>query len=62
MNSRRELPASRVLQAQFRREMFNMTNRPNWGAPNHSLGGSSFGVITPASSRRILQAGLKLYW
>ena len=46
--------------AQFRWEMFNMTNTPNWALPNDSLGGASFGVITSASSRRIMQLGLKL--
>jgi hypothetical protein len=48
--------------AQFRWEMFNMTNTPNWGAPNDAVGGGSFGVITSASSRRIMQLGMKLYW
>jgi hypothetical protein len=48
--------------AQFRWEMFNLTNTPNWGAVNESLGGTSFGVITTATSRRIMQLGLKLYW
>jgi hypothetical protein len=48
--------------AQFRLEMFNMTNTPNWAVPNDVLGSTSFGVITSASSRRIMQAGLKLYW
>jgi hypothetical protein len=48
--------------AQFRVEMFNMTNTPQWALPNDSLGGGSFGVITAASSRRIMQVGLKIYW
>ena len=48
--------------AQFRWEMFNMTNTPYWGAPNDAVGGTSLGVISSASSRRIMQAGLKLYW
>lgn len=47
---------------QFRWEMFNMTNTPNWALPNDNLGGNAFGVITAANSRRIMQAGLKLYW
>ena len=46
--------------AQVRWEMFNMTNTPNWALPNDTLGGASFGVITSASSRRIMQLGLKL--
>jgi hypothetical protein len=48
--------------AQFRWEMFNMMNTPAWGNPSDVLGGTSFGVITSASSRRIMQLGLKLYW
>ena len=48
--------------AQFRWEMFNMTNTPKWGNPDEALGGSSFGEITTATSRRIMQLGLKLYW
>jgi hypothetical protein len=48
--------------AQFRWEMFNMTNTPNWAPPNDTFGGTSFGVITSASSRRIMQLGLKLYF
>lgn len=50
--------------AQFRLEMFDMTNTPNFASPNDSFGGTSFGVITSATatSRRIMQAGLKLYW
>jgi len=35
-----------------------MTNTPNWGNVNEALG-ASFGVITRASSRRIMQLGLK---
>jgi hypothetical protein len=48
--------------AQLRWEMFNMTNTPNWGNVNESLGGTSFGIITTATSRRIMQLGLKVYW
>ena len=47
--------------AQFRWEMFNMTNTPVWGLPATSLGGPNFGIITTASSRRIMQFGLKIY-
>ena len=44
--------------------MFNTTNTPYFGAPNDSFGGTAFGVVTTASatSRRIMQAGLKVYW
>jgi hypothetical protein len=47
---------------QFRWEMFNTFNTPQFGLPNTALGGGSFGVITAAGSKRIMQAGLKVYW
>ena len=48
--------------AQVRWEAFNFTNTPNWNLPNESLGNGQFGLITGASSRRIMQLGAKLYW
>jgi hypothetical protein len=47
--------------AQLRWEMFNMSNTPVWGLPATSLLGPNFGIITTASSRRIMQFGLKIY-
>jgi hypothetical protein len=47
---------------QFRWEMFNSFNTPVFGLPATALGGSSFGIITSASSKRIMQGGLKIYW
>ena len=47
--------------AQFRWEAYNTANTPLFGAPNGGLGNSNFGIST-ATSRRIMQLGLKLYW
>jgi hypothetical protein len=48
--------------AQFRWELFNTFNTPQFGLPNQDLGGGSFGTVTGAGGRRIMQFGLKLYW
>ncbi len=47
---------------QFRWEMFNFINHPNWNLPNQTMGSSGFGWITGASGRRIMQFGMKLYF
>ncbi|MCZ2149989.1 MAG: TonB-dependent receptor [Bryobacterales bacterium] len=45
---------------QFRAEMFNATNHPNWGTPGATLGTASFGLVTSNSNLpRQLQMGLK---
>jgi len=48
--------------AQFRWELFNTFNTPQFGLPNQDLGGGSFGNVVGAGGRRIMQFGLKLYW
>jgi len=45
---------------QFRSEFFNAFNHPGWGVPGHSMGSSSFGVVSSANAPRIIQFGLKL--
>jgi hypothetical protein len=50
---------------QFRSEMFNAFNHPNFGGPNGSgiaLGSQTFGVITRGDIARQIQFGLKVYW
>jgi hypothetical protein len=47
---------------QFRWEMFNFTNTPQWGLPAQTTGSSNFGWLTGAGGRRIMQFGLKLYF
>jgi hypothetical protein len=46
----------------FRWELFNTFNTPQFSLPQQDLGGGSFGIITGATGRRIMQFGLKLYW
>jgi hypothetical protein len=48
--------------AQFRWETLNTFNTPNWGVPSTQLGAGTFGIVTSAGGRRIMQFGLKLYW
>src|SRR5262249_59514835 len=48
------------LRLQFRGEFFNFFNHANLGAPAASVNSPNFGVITSASSPRIVQLGLKL--
>lgn len=50
---------------QFRGEMFNAFNHPNFGGPNGSnrvFGSPSFGVIGRGDIARQIQLGLKIYW
>ena len=47
---------------QFRGEMFNAFNRPNFGIPGTTFGNPRFGVINRAAPGRIVQFGLKLYF
>jgi hypothetical protein len=45
---------------QFRTEIYNALNRPNFGNPGTNIdSASSFGRITSASDGRIIQLGLK---
>lgn len=44
---------------QFRGEMFNATNHPNFGMPNQSFGASAFATIRSASRPRQVQLALK---
>ena len=51
-----------TLRLQFRTEMFNAFNHPNFTAPNTTFGSPQFGTITGAFPARDIQFGLKLYW
>jgi hypothetical protein len=48
------------MRLQFRAEMFNVLNHANLGEPNITVNSPTFGVITTASSPRIIQLALKL--
>jgi hypothetical protein len=51
------------LKAEIRLETFNTLNHPTFGAPNTTVGTSSFGLITSqANSPREVQLGLKVYF
>lgn len=45
---------------QFRLEMFNAFNHPDFGLPGTSFGGAGFGVVSSARSGRLIQLGLRL--
>jgi hypothetical protein len=47
---------------QFRFEMFNALNHPNFFAPDTNLGDSNFGTITSAYPARSLQFAVKFYF
>jgi hypothetical protein len=47
---------------QFRFEMFNALNHPDFFEPDTNLGDANFGTITSAYPARSVQFGLKFYW
>jgi hypothetical protein len=47
---------------QFRTELFNALNHPNFGPPNLQRESSGFGQILTAGNGRIVQLGLKFYF
>ena len=48
---------------QFRGEMFNVLNHPNFGPPNRDIQSTAFGTITStAADARMVQLVLKYYF
>lgn len=46
----------------FRWEMYNVSNTPNYGNPNTTIGSATAGKITSAGNARVMQAALKFYF
>ncbi len=53
-------PVKEDIRIQFRAEMFNAFNHPNFGGPDTTFGSPTFGQIFSASTGRQIQLGLKL--
>lgn len=59
----KNFPFKERYRLQFRWEMFNAFNRPEFGNPNTSVTSSNFGQITGlARDMRVMQGALKLYF
>ena len=61
--------ADQAMRMQFRAEVFNVFNTPQFNNPSASLGSVTFGTITSAGqpplfqrTSREIQLALKLYW
>jgi hypothetical protein len=50
------------LRLQFRAEIFNLINHPQFYAPDSSMGDPAFGEINGTTPARDIQFGLKLFW
>jgi hypothetical protein len=55
----RRVPLSGARALEVRAEMFNVTNRPHFMAPNTVAGSAAFGTITAAGDPRVVQLALK---
>jgi hypothetical protein len=53
---------SEAKRLQFRLEMFNTFNHPNFFAPDQNLSDATFGKISQAYPSRDVRAALKFYW
>jgi hypothetical protein len=61
MSIQKYFPITESTRLQFRLDMFNAFNHPNFYAPNTTLGPGA-GTIGATWSPRLMQAALKLYW
>jgi hypothetical protein len=64
MSIQKYFPIQERYRVQFRLDMFNTFNHPNFYSPNTFFGGagSGFGTINQAWTPRLMQAALKFYW
>lgn len=60
LNISRSQPVGERMNSQFRAELFNAFNTPQFGAPNGNVTATNFGAITGASNSRVVQMGLRL--
>ena len=60
LNISRSQPIGERMNVQFRGELFNALNKPQFGAPQGSVTATNFGAITTASNSRVIQLGLRL--
>jgi len=60
LNLSRSQPIGERMNIQFRTELFNAFNTPQFGAPQGSVTATNFGAITGASNSRVIQLGLRL--
>jgi hypothetical protein len=58
----RIFPVKEQMRFEFRFEMFNALNHPNFSLPQTTMTSAQFGQITSAADPRILQFGLKFYF
>ena len=61
MSLAKEFPIKERLHLQFRAEVFNITNTPQFAVPGTTLGAAGFGSVTAQSNQpRVVQFALKL--
>ncbi len=56
---RKNFPITEKQRLQFRTELFNVTNHPNWSGANSDPTSASFGLVTGKSGNRTIQLALK---